>query len=99
MDRTCKRHEEKQTDVALAISAFSVVSRSLVDRIALVTADTVQVPMVKKAIRRDFPTMHITLDAHPNRAAEARELGAQVHERRPYPLAGLRGASCRATSL
>jgi hypothetical protein len=36
MDRYCKRHEEKQTDVAFAMAAYSDVSKSLIVSLSVV---------------------------------------------------------------
>jgi uncharacterized LabA/DUF88 family protein len=82
MNRYCDRHEEKQTDVAIAVSVLLDVVNDDFHRAVLVTADSDQIPLVK-AIREHFPSKRITLAAPPNRGGEARELGAIVHDRTP----------------
>lgn len=89
MDRYCARHEEKQTDVAFAISVFSDAALDLIDRAILITADSDQVPLVKR-FRSQFPEKLVTLAAPPDRGGEARELGSAVHERTPITPGRLR---------
>jgi len=88
-NRYCARHEEKQTDVAIAVSVLLDATRGDFDRAILVTADSDQIPLVK-AIMNDFPNKRITLAAPPGRAGEARELGSLVHERVPITVGRIR---------
>jgi uncharacterized LabA/DUF88 family protein len=90
MDRYCARHEEKQTDVAIAISVFKDAMAGEFDRAVLITADSDQVPLVR-AMRDAFPEKRITLAAPPGRGGEARELGAIAHDRTPIEAGRLRG--------
>jgi uncharacterized LabA/DUF88 family protein len=92
MNRNCHRHEEKQTDVAIAVTVLSAAMRDEFDRAILVTADSDQVPLVKE-LRRSFPTKIITLAAPPSRGGEARELGSAVSDRTPLTVERLR--ACR----
>ncbi len=90
MDRYCSRHEEKQTDVAFALTVFRDAMIDSFDRAVLVTADSDQVPMVKM-VRESFPRKRLTLAAPPGRGGEARELGSIVHDRTPIEPGRLRG--------
>jgi uncharacterized LabA/DUF88 family protein len=92
MDRNCARHEEKQTDVAIAVSVLADAVRDDYARAVLVTADSDQIPLVKE-IRRSFPTKIITLAAPPARGGEARELGDIVHDRTPITVGRLRSCA------
>ena len=91
MDRYCHRYEEKQTDVAFAMSVLSDAMRGDFDRAVLVTADSDQIPLVR-AIRRSFPDKMVTLAAPPGRGGDARELGSIVHSRSPITDGRLRGS-------
>jgi len=88
----CPRHEEKQTDVAFAISVFSDAMRDDYQRAILITADSDQVPLVR-AIRQHFPKKTVTLAAPPARGGEARELGGTVHDRIPITAGRLRACA------
>lgn len=92
MDRNCSRHEEKQTDVAIAVSVLADAVRGECERVILVTADSDQVPLVRE-LRRMFPEICVTLAAPPDRGGEARELGSVVTDRKPISVERLRG--CR----
>lgn len=92
MNRYCGRHEEKQTDVAIAVSALMDAVAGTMHRAVLVTADSDQIPLVK-ALKAGFPRIAITLAAPPERGGEARELGALVDDRTPITADRLRG--CR----
>lgn len=84
----CKNYEEKQTDVAIATDIMSDCYEDAVDRVLLFTADSDQVPMVKR-LRAKFPEKIIFLIAPPGRLNEARELGEQcsgVSELKPETL-------------
>ena len=91
MDRYCHRYEEKQTDVAFAMSVLADAMRGDFDRAVLVTADSDQIPLVR-AIRSLFPEKAITLAAPPDRGRDARELGSIVHSRSPITEGRLRGS-------
>lgn len=73
-DRFCPLREEKQTDVALAIEVLSDCYQKGIERILLMTADSDQVPMVKR-VRETFPDTNVLMIAPPKRLAVARELG------------------------
>lgn len=73
--RYCKNYEEKQTDVAIATDVLSDCYEGRAERIILVTADSDQIPMVKR-VRATFPRNVIYLAAPPNRLGQARELGS-----------------------
>lgn len=70
----CKNYEEKQTDVAIAVDILSDCYDGVAERIVLVTADSDQVPLVKK-VRATFPEKIVFLFAPPGRLGEARDLG------------------------
>jgi uncharacterized LabA/DUF88 family protein len=89
MDRYCARHEEKQTDVAIAVAMLSDAMRDEYQRAVLVTADSDQVPLVRE-FRRSFPRKHITLAAPPARGGDSRELGREVHDRTPLSAGRIR---------
>jgi uncharacterized LabA/DUF88 family protein len=91
MDRTCQRYEEKQTDVAFAMSVLTDAMRGDFDRAILVTADSDQIPLVR-TIRNLFPEKTVTLAAPPGRGGDARELGSIVHSRSPITEGRLRGS-------
>ncbi|HEX6374297.1 MAG TPA: NYN domain-containing protein [Allosphingosinicella sp.] len=88
MNRFCKNHEEKQTDVAIAVTLLEDAMRDEFDRAILVTADSDQMPLVT-SVKRLFPDKWITLSAPPGRAHMARELGAVVHDRKPLSVGRL----------
>nr|AGC09664.1 hypothetical protein [uncultured bacterium] len=71
--RYCNFHEEKQTDVALAVKVLRDAHRGLVERAILVTADSDQIPLIRE-IRESFPTLSVEIAAPPGRMREAREL-------------------------
>lgn len=81
-NRYCKRHEEKQTDVAFATTLLGDAVLSEVDRAILVTADTDQVPLARQMAKL-FPEIQLTLCAPPGRADHAYELGAVIQDRVP----------------
>ena len=73
-DRYCKFWEEKQSDVAIAISMISDAMSGATDRIVLVTADTDQIPAVQ-FIKNNYPHVELSLAIPPGRKDEARDLG------------------------
>jgi len=73
-ERFCKLREEKQTDVAIAIEVMSDCYERGIERVLLITADSDQVPMVRR-IRDRFPETIIFMIAPPKRLNAARELG------------------------
>lgn len=73
--RYCKFWEEKQTDVALAVSMIADALSGATDRIVLVTADTDQIPAVR-FIANNYPAIELCLAIPPGRKDEARDLGA-----------------------
>jgi len=52
------RHEEKETDVALAVKVFELFARDQADRVVLVTGDTDLVPAVRTA-RQLYPAKEV----------------------------------------
>lgn len=93
MDRYCARHEEKQTDVAIAVSLLGDGVRDDYQRAILITADSDQVPLVKQAISM-FPGKIITLAAPPERGGEARELGSLLPAKERTPISSARLRAC-----
>jgi uncharacterized LabA/DUF88 family protein len=92
MDRYCARHEEKQTDVAIAAMMLGDAMRNDFHRAVLVTADSDQVPLVRE-LRRCFPKKRVTLAAPPGRGGDSRELGSEVHDRTPITAGRLRACA------
>jgi uncharacterized LabA/DUF88 family protein len=72
-DRYCDFHEEKQTDVALAVKVLGDAQRGSIERAILVTADSDQIPLVRE-LRESFPALSVEIAAPPGRMREAREL-------------------------
>mgnify|MGYP002623926350 FL=1 len=73
-DRFCPIREEKQTDVSIAVEVISDCYERGIERILLMTADSDQVPLVRR-IRERFPETIVYMIAPPKRLAVARELG------------------------
>jgi uncharacterized LabA/DUF88 family protein len=71
--RYCNFHEEKQTDVALAVKLLRDAQSGAIERAILVTADSDYVPLVRE-IRARFPGLSVEIAAPPGRMREAREL-------------------------
>ena len=78
MDRSCFFHEEKRTDVAIALKVLSDAYSDAYDHVILLTSDSDQVPTIQ-AVRDTFPQKRITVAIPPGRAAIARELAAIAH--------------------
>jgi uncharacterized LabA/DUF88 family protein len=76
--RNCKFYEEKQTDVAIAVSLVSDALLGNFSRAILVTADSDQIPAAKFVRALGF---EVSLFYPPNRASLARELGQIVTNR------------------
>lgn len=72
--RRCPIREEKQTDVALAVEMLSDCYELGIERILLITADSDQIPGVRR-IRQKFPQTIVYMIAPPKRLSNARELG------------------------
>ncbi len=85
--RYCDFHEEKQTDVAIAVKMVSDALRGEVSRAILLTADSDQIPAVK--FLNTLPTVKVTLIYPPGRASQARDLGNQVPDRRELTIGRL----------
>lgn len=92
MNRYCQRHEEKQTDVAIATTLIEDGLADLYDTAYLVTADSDQIPTAK-AFRRLFPQKRLILATPPGRDGEARELGDHAHAVKPIKEGRLRGCT------
>jgi hypothetical protein len=71
--RYCDFHEEKQTDVALAVKVLRDAQRGSIERAILVTAGSDQIPLVRE-LRQSFPALSVEIAAPPGRMREAREL-------------------------
>lgn len=80
MQRNCARHEEKQTDVAIATDILADAMEDRFDTAYLVTADSDQVPTLK-TFRRLFPKKRIVQISPPGTETGARELGSYAHSR------------------
>lgn len=85
-------HEEKQTDVAIALRMFRDATERRLDKQILITADSDQIPTVRH-IKDAAPWTRIVLAAPPERAHVARELGCHVHDRQPLTFGRL--LTCR----
>lgn len=90
--RTCPFYEEKQTDVAIAVSILADAYAGAFHRAILVTADTDQIPMVRH-FKQQFPDKKMSLVTPPERLGQARELGNLLPDR--YELKAGRIATCR----
>jgi uncharacterized LabA/DUF88 family protein len=88
-NRYCDRYEEKQTDVAIAVSILTDALKDNFRRAILITADSDQIPLVT-ALHNHHPDKFITLAAPPGRGSEARQLGSLVDERTPIKEGRLR---------
>lgn len=84
-EKYCKQYEEKQTDVAIAVTLMEDAVRSRMKRAILITADSDQVPLAQ-AMKRVFPEIAMTLAAPPGRSIMARELGGEIQDRVPIKL-------------
>lgn len=76
----CFFREEKQTDVAIALGVLSDAYEDLFDRAILLTADTDQIPTIKRLQER-FPQKSLSWVAPPGRMQQAREIGLLVADR------------------
>ncbi len=81
----CKQYEEKQTDVAIAVTLMADAIQSRMKRAILITADSDQVPLAK-TMKTVFPNIGMTLAAPPGRSKMARELGDEILDRVPIKL-------------
>ena len=79
-DRMCRKcgtrwkaHEEKETDVNIAVSILRLAHQDAFDRALLVTRDSDLAPALR-AIRADFPTKELTVVAPPSRSGHSTEL-------------------------
>jgi uncharacterized LabA/DUF88 family protein len=84
-EQYCKQYEEKQTDVAIAVTLLGDAIENRVNRAILITADSDQVPLAR-TMKRLFPQVGLTLAAPPGRGKMARELGAEISDRVPITL-------------
>jgi uncharacterized LabA/DUF88 family protein len=91
-DRYCKFDEEKQTDVAFALTIIGDALDDVFDRAVLITADSDQVPTLRM-LRQRFPSKTLSLVAPPGRLRNARELGQLVDDRKELSRGQL--ATCR----
>lgn len=76
-NRSCKScgaqwvaHEEKETDVNIAITLLRVAQKDQFDRCILVTRDSDLAPAIR-AVREDFPNKFVTVVAPPHRGHSA----------------------------
>lgn len=79
-DRYCRFDEEKQTDVALAVSLVGDAHSDFFDWAILVTADSDQVPAIAH-LKSLNPPKSLLLAAPPGRLQQARKLGSLADER------------------
>ena len=86
-ERQCKFFEEKQTDVAIAVTMVSDAIATRFDRAILITADSDQVPTVRFIAK--LPEVQLTLIFPPGRKTMARELGAIVRDQSELSLGHL----------
>jgi uncharacterized LabA/DUF88 family protein len=84
-DKYCKQYEEKQTDVAIAVTLMADAVRNRMKRAILITADSDQVPLAK-TMKQVFPEIGMTLAAPPGRSKMARQLGDEIQDRVPIKL-------------
>lgn len=84
-DRECrncgarwKDHEEKETDVRLALKMFEDAVDGLFDRAIIIGADSDLVPIVQ-TLRRKFPNKTVLVATPPKRYSIARDLRAAAH--------------------
>lgn len=73
-ERFCDARQEKQTDVAIAVELMSDCYEAGIERVLLITADSDQIPIVKR-LRERFPHLIVYLIAPPKRLSVARDLG------------------------
>jgi uncharacterized LabA/DUF88 family protein len=77
--KICPFHEEKQTDVGIAVKMVTDAMSARVDRLILLTADSDQIPTAK--FIKSLPGVSLTLVYPPNRGSYARDLGAHIPDR------------------
>jgi uncharacterized LabA/DUF88 family protein len=77
--RYCSFHEEKQTDVAIAVKIVSDALSGNVDRVILLTADSDQIPTAR--FISALPNVGISLVYPPGRQSTARDLGNAIPDR------------------
>jgi uncharacterized LabA/DUF88 family protein len=66
----CKFHEEKQSDVALAVRMIADAQSGATDRIVILTADTDQIPAIQY-LRNTYPNIPVVLAIPPARKEAA----------------------------
>ena len=84
-DRSCRRcghtwtdHEEKETDVRLALKILEDATDSVFDRAIIISADSDLVPVVQTLIRK-FPKKTVLVATPPKRYAVGRDLLTAAH--------------------
>jgi len=77
-NRTWEDHEEKETDVRLALKVLEDCVDGAVDRVILISGDSDLVPVVA-TIRRKFPRIRTFIACPPQRYAGARDLRQAAH--------------------
>jgi len=75
---TWTSHEEKETDVRIAIETYRDAVNDNYDRAYVVSADSDLVPPIK-ITRNDFPEKGFVVLTPPNRFSSARDLGKSAH--------------------
>jgi uncharacterized LabA/DUF88 family protein len=78
-DQWCDFHEEKQTDVAIAVKLVSDAMLAKFDRAILITADSDQIPAAKFV--KESLNLELSLIYPPGRKQQARDLGNVVRDR------------------
>lgn len=59
-------HEEKRTDVNVALTAYRIAAKGLADKVIIVSGDTDMIPAIQ-AIKADFPNVQIGIATPLNR--------------------------------
>jgi hypothetical protein len=76
----CPFHEEKQTDVSIAVTMVADAFNGIFTRAILLTADTDQIPTIE-LLQAQFPQKTLTWLAPPGRMHFAREIGNLISDR------------------
>jgi len=74
-------HEEKQTDINIAIHLLDLAHKNLLDKALIVTADSDLCPVID-LVKDSFPNIEISILVPPNRYHIARELRNKVQTMR-----------------
>lgn len=80
-ERYCDFKEEKQTDVAFAVTVLGDAYEAKIDKAVLITADSDHIPLIQTLISK-FPRLELLLAPPPGRMGQAWELGELIKNRR-----------------